>query len=318
MERLERTEHDGPMQAPKIFCSVVVVVACGGSSPSPLHPAAKREPAAARTVDTVASSAKITGLMYLADGCDQVKGNPEAIAAFTRACDAKDAEGCFELSLRYQCGKGVARDSDQAAQFAARACDYGAAAGCGNVASLLGAGPNSEPTRAFAYAERGCRLGNPLACGLVGVFYWQGIGVTADPAKAAQIFEDQCQRSNMMACANLAVELYMGQGVARDLARARTLADGACSAKMDAACNILGAILVEEGGDANVDRALDEFEKLCNRDQGVGCDNLGQLYARGGGRHPPDPGKARAAFQRACDLENALGCTHLGQVAAGS
>jgi TPR repeat protein len=83
-------------------------------------------------------------------------------------------------------------------------------------------------------------------------------------------------------------------------------------------CNILGAILLEQGGDANVERALDEFEKLCNRDQGIGCDNLGQLYARGGGRHPPDLGKARAAFQRACDLENALGCTHLGQVAAGS
>ncbi len=312
-------------RTPWLLC---IVMACGAT------PRVAQEPttAAAGSASAVPSStgpsasgntaapgpvgARLTGFFNL-DQCSTIKGNAEAMAAFTKGCDAGDAEGCFDLSIRYQCGVGVAADPAKAASLSARSCDLGGALACGNAATGYGMGDLADPPKAFKYATRGCELHDPTSCAYVGVFYWQGIGVAPDPARAAGLLDGQCQKSFMMACANLAVLLYMGgNGVPRDLPRARTVAERACAAEMDAACNIIGAIALEQGGDDNVEVAVAKFGQVCARGGGASCDNLGQLYLHGVGKIAPDSAKAKAQFQRACDLKNALGCTHLGELEA--
>jgi TPR repeat protein len=143
----------------------------------------------------------------------------------------------------------------------------------------------------------------------------QGVGTKPDPVRSAKIFEEQCQKQNAGACANLAMQVYLGVGTARDLKRAATLSEAACKANMLAACNTLAGILVEQGGDDNMQRAETLFTAICNQPNSAGaCDNLGQLYARGVGSKPPDKDKAAAIFKKACDDGFAKSCTHLAQL----
>jgi TPR repeat protein len=261
---------------------------------------------------------KLTGA-FNTDSCKDVTGTPEAVASFQKACALKDADGCLQLAARYQCGAGVARDVDRALHYNAASCELGEGAGCANVATLYLFGAKQDPAKALEFSTKGCDRGNAVACGYLGVIYWQGLGVAADAPRALKIFDEQCGRkSNMETCANEALLLYMGgPGVARDVVRAQHLADISCAADMQAGCNLLGGILLQQGGDANLDRAVQLFGKICDEGGGASCDNLGVIYRSGVGHIAPDLAKAKAQFQRACQLDNAIGCTHLGELGAG-
>jgi hypothetical protein len=300
---------------------LAVMVACGGSQPAAVAPArppvaAVTPPADAGVANGVVSpptpNTKIIGIFGGAS-CDGVKGNADAVAAFDKGCAAHDGQGCFELSQRYSCGAGVDQDQAKSLELADRACTYGNGPGCNTLATYyMGAG--HDGIRALAAAQQGCKVNDPLACSFVGVFTWQGVGMTADPPRAAKLLGDQCANHNQYACANFSVMLYMGQGIARDLDRARQLGEQSCAAGMDAGCNIFAGALMERGTDDDLERAQVILSGACDRGGGPACDNLGQLYAHGGGRLKANPDLAKRAFQRACDTGNAIGCTHLGQL----
>jgi hypothetical protein len=254
--------------------------------------------------------------MFATDECSHARG-ADANALFEKACTAKDGDGCVDLALQMRCGVGGEPDQSKAQELSGRACDLGSKRGCSFAAKMaMELDDHAQPGAAMKYAQAGCKLGDDEACGYIGVFYWQGIGVPQDPARAAKIFGEQCSgvSHNMMSCANLAVQLYMGDGIAKDLPRAKQLADVACKADMQAACNIMGAILMSEGGDANAEQALALFQKMCDENASASCDNLGQLWVLGAGKFKTDPDKARAAFKKGCDLGNGPACTHLGEM----
>jgi TPR repeat protein len=294
--------------------AVVVLVACGGK------PAGKPvvEPKPPEQNGPHLRHEK-SAVMFTFGQCDGVSGTAEAAALYDKACTANDAESCGKLSALYFCGRGVAKDLQHAFDLDGRACELGSYAACGNLSMGL-AMPDVklDPARVMALSERGCAGGDKLSCAGIALMYLQGWGVPADPAKAAAIFEGLCTKDKMpMACANLSWLAYAGIGMAKDIARATVLAESACKQGMPAACNVLGAILIERNGPGDAHRAEALFSDLCDNGAAASCDNLGQLYVHGLGDVKVDLAKAKAAYERACKGDNAIGCRHLADLVAG-
>ena len=293
----------------RIAIAVTLVIGCGQpqkptpTAPQPAsHPAAKPPP-------------KLNGAMML-DECDQVNGNADAAALYDKACTANDAESCDRLAALYMCGKGVGKDGRRSMELDARACELDYVTACGNVAmAVVTPDATIDQARAVKLAQKGCAAHDRLSCAGVGFMYLQGWGVAADPVKAAGIFDDLCTKQGyQLACANLAFLVYSGVGTAKDVERATALADSACKAKMPAACNTLGAILIERNGPGDARRAEGLFGDLCLAGAAAACDNLGQLYRNGLADVAVDLDKAKDAFDSACKGGNAPGCRHLADL----
>jgi len=54
----------------------------------------------------------------------------KAVRLYQKACDGGEAEGCFNLGSAYFNGDGVARDIDKAMKLFQKACDGGDMEGC--------------------------------------------------------------------------------------------------------------------------------------------------------------------------------------------
>lgn len=91
-------------------------------------------------------------------------------AAFRRACpldaDQPDVDSCDRLGGLLVSGQlGDARQSEAVPYFR-KACDVGAAPGCGNLAALYGNGIGVKKSRKLAkqYFQQACSMGEPTAC----------------------------------------------------------------------------------------------------------------------------------------------------------
>lgn len=85
-------------------------------------------------------------------------------------------EGCLNLGIIYQYGKGVTTDLDKAVRLYQKACDSGVMFGCIQL----------------------------------GIFYQYGRGVTEDLSKAAQLYKKVCDGGEMLGC-DLLRELNLPQ-----------------------------------------------------------------------------------------------------------
>ena len=85
-----------------------------------------------------------------------------ASAGLTQGCDRGEGEKCAALGFVYE----AASAPDQAATTYTRACEWGDAVGCNNLARLVikGAGVPADPTRAMALFQRACESGEPAGC----------------------------------------------------------------------------------------------------------------------------------------------------------
>jgi TPR repeat protein len=73
--------------------------------------------------------------------------------------------------------------------------------------------------------------------------------------------------------------------------------------------------VMHERGDGirpDVVRAKELYSKACQLQEGGGCRQLGQLYARGFGGQPPNAKLALLFAERACALSDAIGCGNAG------
>jgi TPR repeat protein len=57
---------------------------------------------------------------------------------FARACDADDAEGCYELAVAVEAGSGLAADAVRARELFRKACAGGSDLACRRVAGTSG------------------------------------------------------------------------------------------------------------------------------------------------------------------------------------
>jgi TPR repeat protein len=86
---------------------------------------------------------------------------------FRQACnDHQEADGCFQLALAYENGRGATQDFGRAASYYRRACDRGLGEACYSLALLYekGAGVPRIPEQATRLKSQACQKGYAPAC----------------------------------------------------------------------------------------------------------------------------------------------------------
>jgi TPR repeat protein len=89
-----------------------------------------------------------------------------AKAAFQRACDAGELDGCASLASLHANGWGMPKDPAKALALGTKACDGGSVQGCFLLGFMYanGAGTSKDPARARPLLDRACKGGEQAAC----------------------------------------------------------------------------------------------------------------------------------------------------------
>ena len=243
------------------------------------------------------------------EGIGVAKDPVKAEEMFTRACEAKDPEGCYKLGI----GWGSDTDSLERFRFACEANHADACAELGYAYSK-GKGVTPDPVRARELAERACTAGSSNGCANLGIYLLQGRGGPADLPRAATVSRKACDAGNGGACSRLADLYEDGRGVTKDLIAARRISQRACD--LGGGCNNLGVLYMKGiGGDADPHKAKDLFEAACKRDELTACVNMGKIWRNGEVGDVVDTGKAAEYFDLACKRGEPEGCKLREEVA---
>jgi hypothetical protein len=215
------------------------------------------------------------------------------------------ARGCDGVGVLLSEGRdGVPRDDPRAVQLFERACAKDEPMACGNLGNMYfrGDGVAKDEKRAYALYDRSCKAGSDRSCGRLGLAYVEGVaGFPRDPPKGLELMRRACDKDVADACAQLA-ELYeVGVGVSKDLGAARPLYQKACRGGFGKSCVKL-ATSPALGAAEEAVRWLATGCKAPDRDS---CFKLGELLEKGG---PADLEKAVDAYASACTEGSARGC----------
>lgn len=194
-------------------------------------------------------------------------------------CDAAHASACRDLGIKYETGKGVARDAARAAELYRQACEAQDALGCFRLGLLYeaGNGVGEDLARAASLYEQACQGGLAQGCAYTGDMYVRGAGVAADPGKAAAFYVKACDANNAGGCHQLAALYEEGQGVEKDLARAAALYEKACQGGLGASCSSAGEMFTSGAGvPQDLARAATLYTKGCEKKDHVSCERAGQ------------------------------------------
>ncbi|MFT5431788.1 MAG: TPR repeat protein [Myxococcota bacterium] len=85
-----------------------------------------------------------------------------AFDAYRRACEAGDPAGCVRLGVLFDLGQGVAKSRSRATGLFKKSCEHGEGAGC----TFLGAVAvyDGHPYRGRDLLKKGCKLGHKQGC----------------------------------------------------------------------------------------------------------------------------------------------------------
>jgi len=119
-----------------------------------------------------------------------------ARALFEKGCVLDDATSCFNF------GRALADEADPEPMEAAytKACDASQAQACANLAVHLHEGPRKHPERAHAAADRACGLGIGLACAIQATYYRTGEVVAVDAERATSLETQACTLGHQESC----------------------------------------------------------------------------------------------------------------------
>ena len=121
-------------------------------------------------------------------------------------CKNGNIKYCLALGILYQTGQeGVKQDYSKAAKLFKKACD----------------------------------VGEPIACGQLGVLYYDGKGLKKDISKATNLFKKACNDGEAVSCAQLAKQYLYGEIVEKDVNKAVILFKKACDGGYRPACDVL-------------------------------------------------------------------------------
>ena len=280
-------------------------------------PAPARPPAPCVSNDECASrceagegTACTTIALRYHEGVGIAKDPAKAEEMFTRACEAKDPEGCYQLGL----GWGSDASSLERFRFACEAKHADACAELGYAYSN-GKGITPDPVRARELAERACDGGSRNGCANLSIYLLLGRGGPIDLARAATVSRKACDAGDGNACSRLADLYEDGRGVTKDLIAARRISQRACD--HGGGCNNLGVLYMKGiGGDADPKKAKELFEAACKNDEPTACVNVGKIWRNGDIDDLVDSGKAVEYFELACKGGDQEGCKLRDEVAA--
>lgn len=145
-----------------------------------------------------------------------------ALVAFKQAARAGHVRAQFTLGFMYRGGRGVARDSAQAARWYAMAAEHGhvVAQFALGVMSQRGDGVARDPARAVHWYRRAAARGHDGAAFALARLYHAGDGVPRDVAQALPWYRAAALVGHVAAQRALGLIYLDGDGVPGDAARA--------------------------------------------------------------------------------------------------
>ncbi|MBX3205671.1 MAG: sel1 repeat family protein [Labilithrix sp.] len=221
----------------------------------------------------------------------------ERTTYFKKACDGGVANGCGWYALFRWDGKNTKSQANkEPIDLARKGCSMGGAEACTQLGQFLWTyeekGPFSDLPAAIRAFDRGCALGDPMACSWQSEFYLYGTGVPKDEKRAFELMDRACLGGEPHTCLTLAEHLVRAQ---REPERALELARVGCKSAVHA-CKIAMHVALDLGKDSE---AFAMITSACERDA-VWCEEVGDLYAAGKGT-TKDSAKATSNWQKACD-----------------
>jgi TPR repeat protein len=89
-----------------------------------------------------------------------------AVALFDRACEDDQLDGCLELALAAEAGRGMPQDFVRAGDLYRDICEEDVAVACARLANLhdLGAGVFRDAELATRLRRKACNLGQRESC----------------------------------------------------------------------------------------------------------------------------------------------------------
>ncbi len=268
-----------------------------------------------------------SGRMRL-EGHDVARDIPGGLARLDRACSGGMLLAC-RVAVRWLADPEHLREASQASgaadasdpsvpmQLRARLdlqldCLTGVPEACLQLGLALGQGREGFPLdlegSARAY-ERGCAIGERVACNNLGDAFEYGSGVPRDLARSVALYDRACRGGEALGCANLGHLLENGEGAPRDVARARVLYRDACAGGTDYACiHEQMAATGSPSTPAEAARFLERWERACKGGDARGCAFVGILYEDGPDGLHRDSARSLQAMTRACQLGDARAC----------
>jgi uncharacterized protein len=200
----------------------------------------------------------------------------DKLTRLQRECDAPEGgRACWELGTAVE-----NNDPARAGGLFRRACDLHHGDGCVQLGIMAetGRGQPLDPGRGNALYRLGCDQGAPWGCHHIGVNLRDGNGIDADPAAAQRYLRKGCDLKHADSCNNLGRMFELGKGVPRDFAAAATLYENACALEPGWGCNNLGVFLQNGSGrPKDMDRAILLYDKACHGGIGMACRNLAHI-----------------------------------------
>jgi TPR repeat protein len=160
-----------------------------------------------------------------------------------------------------------------------------------------------------------CNRGNAASCVTLGTMYGEGRGVSVDQSRAGALWQKGCELGNHDGCVGWAVRMYRGSGVTKDVDHSFTLMSRECDAGSFYGCEQLGLAYTLEN--RNLAQALSLEMRACNGGAAGGCLAVAQAYAHGNGV-PMDLARSKEYGERSCQEGKGvgIGCGNLGMLYA--
>jgi TPR repeat protein len=190
------------------------------------------------------------------------------------------------LGLMYQYGKGLPKDSANAAEWYRKAANQGNAEAQCNLGVLYaqGDGVRQDEGEALAWFRKAADQGLARAQSNLGTMYYRGRGVAEDSEQALAWTRKAADQGHDRAQFNLALMYLEGKGVAPDAAQARIWFRKAADQGFAQAQTNVGIMYANgDGVPQDDEQAVAWYRKAANQGNAQGQHNLGVMYSEGRG-----------------------------------
>ena len=237
----------------------------------------------------------------------------KAMTLYERACRGGSAADCGILGVKFEFGRGPAKDLIKARYFYNLACEGGVPLGCHDAADLAQL-VDVNPDRAMIARLYGtaCDGGIPEACEQLGDQYFDGDRVEKSFPKAAQFYQSACETDpQSAACIKWAKMMFDGRGIPADETRAAQLFEKGCKDGQVESCDLLGEAFESGKGLAQDEKkAVAIWKPACEQGYLLSCQNLGVMLIEGAGIEK-DERQGFSLLNKACAEKVAESCSVL-------
>ncbi len=144
------------------------------------------------------------------------------IDEYRKACDGRDAKGCFKLGVMYADGRGVKQDDKKAVELWKKAADQGHARAQDTLGNryVFARGVKQDYKKAAELWKKAADQGIANAQYTLGVMYAYGEGVKQNDKKAVEFYTKAANQGIAKAQYKLGLMYKNGRGVKQDYKKA--------------------------------------------------------------------------------------------------